>query len=49
MNKPSLGKTYEDVRKYNDVKSVTEEAELDKLSKMENFKRFKIYNENMSS
>ena len=49
MNNSFFGKTCEDVRKYNEVRIVTKEEDIQKLSKKENFKRWHIYDENLAS
>ena len=44
-----IGKTCEDVRKYNDVKIVNTEKDIDDLSVKEEFKRWHIYNPNLAA
>ena len=44
-----FGKICEDVWKYNDVKIVTKEERINKLSKMEGMKRLQIYDDELAA
>ena len=48
MNNSFFGKTCEDVRKYTDVQILMEGANIEKLTRKEEYKRFKIYDEDLA-
>ena len=49
MNNSFFGKTCEDVRKYTDVVILKEGVEIEKLTRKEEYKRFKIYYEDLAA
>ena len=49
MQNSFFGKTSEDVGKYTDVKILTQRKDIDRLTRKEQFKRWNIYNETLTT